>query len=963
MRLVLSAALLMALCPASGLTAEEVPSFRQWRAQKVPADYPSCADYLRVLSRWPHYAETDWHAIEADATMARYGPGDSAWGMMCHASAMFCYALLATDPGYVPWNGGPDREALLRRVNQGLRLMTRCHVTGDLDCTDGKRWSDASTQWHSATWAENMGAAADLAWQQLTPGNREAVRRVLTWEAERLSAEEIPSGDFADTQAESNAWDASVLARAAVMFPDDERAGKWRERAIEWAMNTLSVPQDAQDTTLIDGQPVNEWVHTVNVHRSFAGENHGFYHVCYMWWPMWCLASAHYGFAGHGQPTPPSLYHHWTDLFSVLKRCYLTDGRFAYVGGKDWPRYVYGLTAAVPAYIVLADELGEPSARMMEREAFRRYEWEQLYDGDGSFLGRRFADLKQSGPRGYQAYCRYEADEAIMLGLAYKLHQLKSAPPPMPAKSFTEALRGGFECPDAEIAFRRDDDRFVSWAWKTHTRRPQGIVAVPDDSTLPEWDYNLCGSFETEGTGKGLAISRHAQGLLQGGLWSAGTVEWGQAPPPPGTAPRFLQVVDDNVPVKAIVTPDHPIFDTPNRIDSLAGLVDLDSITAASPEWTVLAENARGGPSILETQVGRGRILVCMNSADSDYTEGKPGGRLFENLMAYAKSHATRPIGYLPRQNSARKALDQYGLAVEPVGPLASSDLSRFDVILMDRGSSPDVQANAWRLVRFAEQGGLLIRFCLQDTEWQEDQLSGVLRPGAITHHLGCLALPDGRTTVVCELALANRGVTLRAVRGLNWNLGNDLFNGNRRTLYTETGTQTVEGVGGESRETELAGRWVNVDDTIGLAVLGPPTLALTDRAERSAPYKSYCYETVFLQDPAIAKTGAPRQCEAGDTVLSDVCVFYTRTSRRVTERLSRDVMRLDTSVGNTTAVRVPTPNGRQYLVAWNFNEETEQVPLRLSANVGQVTVPGVSARGWEIVRGNGGGLVLRELR
>ena len=913
MRISICLALVITVIP-SALVAD-VPSFDRWRASTPSGDYPSRDDYLRVLSRWPRYAESDWHEVRGDPTMAYYGPGDSGWGMMCHASAMFCYALLATDPGYQRWENGPARENLIWRVNQGIEFMTRCHASGDIDCTDGQRWSSARTKWHSATWAENMGAAADLAWAHLTPGNRERVRRVLTWEAGRLGEEVIPSGDFADTKAESNAWNASVVARAAVMFPDDERAPEWRENAIAWAMNTLSVPQDAQDHTRIDGRRVSDWVSTVNVHETYASENHGYYHVCYMWWPMWCLASAHYSYASHGEDTPGGMYHHWRDLFGVLKRDYLADGRFGYVGGKDWPRYIYGLTAAVPAYVVLADELGEPAARNMEREAFRRYEWEQLHNGDGSFVGKRLAGLKAAGTSGYQAYCRYEADEAVMLGLAYALHKLKPASEPLGPAAFRDALRGGFECPEAEIVFRHGDDRFVGWATKTRTGRPQAVIGVPGDSTLPEWQQNLCGSFAIEGMKASPTITSRAQGLIDGGLFGMATLEWGLSAPPPRTATRWLEVVDDNVATKTIAQPKHPIFTTPHRIDSLAGLVDADSISAASPDWTVLATNDRGGPSIVESVVGKGRIVVCMNTCDSDFVAGRATGHLFENLITYANG----PLGHLPQQTVTRGALDALGVDYSPIGKLDSTDLSQYGSILVDRGSSPDMRSNGWRLVDYAEQGGTVIRFCIQDTEWSEDQLSGERRVGAITHRVGVVALPDGRTTLLRESARANTDVTVAATNGLQWNIGNDIFNGNARTLRSDGGPMVIPGVGGEAQALPITGNWLNVDGQIGLAVDGEP-IRLIDRPNRTAPYQSYCYETV-----ALGSVGR-RDVAAGESVLDHVTAFVTRASTSATRRLAMQVERVPMPGTDIAVAEVTSPLKRRYIVGWNFGEGGREV-------------------------------------
>ena len=50
----------------------------------------------------------------------------------------------------------------------------------------------------------------------------------------------------------------TCLAVAASMFSTHPHAAAWNEKAIEYMMNTLSVPQDAFDKTLVDGRPVSD---------------------------------------------------------------------------------------------------------------------------------------------------------------------------------------------------------------------------------------------------------------------------------------------------------------------------------------------------------------------------------------------------------------------------------------------------------------------------------------------------------------------------------------------------------------------------------------------------------------------------------------------------------------------------------------------------------------------------------
>ena len=80
--------------------------------------------------------------------------------------------------------------------------------------------------------------------------------------------------------------------------------------------------------------------------------------------------------------------------------------------------------------------------------------------------------------------------------------------------------------------------------------------------------------------------------------------------------PLPLTLSNDTLAAGEIVAPDHAIFNTPDRIESIAGAVSYDTITEADPGWDVLAVDEAGQPSILQVQVGDGRLLVIEPSID-----------------------------------------------------------------------------------------------------------------------------------------------------------------------------------------------------------------------------------------------------------------------------------------------------------------------------------------------------------
>ncbi|HUS80058.1 MAG TPA: hypothetical protein VM283_02245, partial [Armatimonadota bacterium] len=114
--------------------------------------------------------------------------------------------------------------------------------------------------------------------------------------------------------------------------------------------------------------------------------------------------------------------------------------------------------------------------------------------------------------------------------------------------------------------------------------------------------------------------------------------------------PAPLTLSNDAGSLGEIVARDHPIFTTPNRLQSLAGVISYDTITEAGEGWTVLATDDKGRPSIVEMAAGEGRVLVVQPSPDR-YVVGAetPAGGLttdacaafIENLVAYLQSHTT----------------------------------------------------------------------------------------------------------------------------------------------------------------------------------------------------------------------------------------------------------------------------------------------------------------------------------
>ncbi len=491
-------------------------------AGRAHSGYPSLRDYMRILERLPAYVERGWRTPEQTGhPVGFFGDPDNAeMGLRSMGNVVVSLALLATDPAYDRRVTGFDSEWCLRRARECLAYMTRGHVTGDLPCANGKPWGN---HWQSAWWAAKMAVGATLMWERLTNAERVAVRRVVVYEADRHLDRRAPGGVLSNTRSEENAWDTEVLAAALAMMPEHPHAPAWRAKLIEFAANSLSAPQDAYDTRLLDGRPIKDQVYTANVHRDYTIENHGAYHTCYMACPLHSLTWGYYAMAAAGQQPPEAQFHHFLDVWRRLKPTFLTH-RFAYPAGKDWPRYAYGMSFIMPALTVLQYRFGEREARYIEQQRLLALEAEQVANADGTFYARRFTRNIM-----VDRMAEYETDTYANLTLCCLIH--KRFGPPQRTMSSSEArsrLAGSHVSAESGIAYARDRKAFASFAWRRlDGPYPTALFLPVDGDDLAEWGTgNLVGRITVDGVDPRRTKTTASSSAVGGQLEARGSLSY-----------------------------------------------------------------------------------------------------------------------------------------------------------------------------------------------------------------------------------------------------------------------------------------------------------------------------------------------------------------------------------------------------------------------------------------------------
>ncbi len=439
-------------------------------------------DYLSSLKFFPRYLNNAWRELSDERGFFGDGShGES--GIRTQGNVIFTSALLVSLPVNESGLSETEQNLLLQRAKAGLNYLTSGHITGSLSCADGQRWGGV---WQSAWWTTRMALGAQLIFNELSTEQRKNLERVVVYEADLQLSRLVPTGLAEDTKAEENAWDAEILATAIALYPDHAHAAQWFDKFKEFTINTFSTAADLKDQRLVDGVPLCDQVYTVNLHSDYTLENHGAYHFCYVASPLHSIAWSFYALQQAGQSIPEALFHHVKVVWQRVKPTFL-DHRFAYLSGKDWARYTYGLYFIVPALIVLQHRYQDGDATAMEQARFKALAEEQAENSDGSFFGTRFTQGQYWGQP-----AKYESDCYANMGLAFLLQ--KKLNPQISATPYTQLqqhLTDLHVSPECGIAFARNEKIFASFSWQTLTTTFPVAQFIPiGHEDMAEWQAN-----------------------------------------------------------------------------------------------------------------------------------------------------------------------------------------------------------------------------------------------------------------------------------------------------------------------------------------------------------------------------------------------------------------------------------------------------------------------------------------
>lgn len=191
--------------------------------------------------------------------------------------------------------------------------------------------------------------------------------------------------------------------------------------------------------------------------------------------------------------------------------------------------------------------------------------------------------------------------------------------------------------------------------------------------------------------------------------------------------------------------------------------------------------------------------------------------------------------------------------------------------------------------------------------------------------------LSDGVTALSVQRAISPYRIYERSYSSIMYRVPNDVYNENKRSFITENDSFSLMG-GRFAKEEDISiGKWVSVENKMGIASTEPLTLRSPKYRQIDLVMKDIQdstredYGTLYANDVVGAYSDTPTWFNPGDEIYR--CVFAANVgTAEETKRLSDSLSMSETDT--TVSARVTDSLGREYILALNIGEGEEKIEI-----------------------------------
>ncbi len=467
-------------------------------------------DLLQMLARFAQYLKQDFQpCVETNSVGEACGCFKSNSTMQANEDGvrsnadlgMIAAFLVKYGQGRVTLPEGVTWTDLETMARKSLVFAYSTHKANRLKpCAGNRYWGSTGLKdhtWESSLWAMSVAYSAFFQWGKLTTEQKGHIERLLKAECNYELERTVPTGYKGDTKAEENGWEADVLAATLGLFPDDALAPRWFARLREFAINSYSHRDDADNHSVIDPDydqtTVADLYRGQNLYDDYTLQNHNYFHTSYQNVVIQELGEAALALklfqtSLHGQErwkTNALMHNNEKVQKEVLNWLALADGELAMPNGNDWSLFLYD---QITSYTTNACFLRDADALMLENLAYKMIKARQQTTGDGSWLLRSDIGARRMGVEGHRVMMTWLMHEALSTA------KLK----PSTFDDFRQRYAAAKIFPSQNIVRGYTADRFTTFSWATGIASYTGYIAansVDQNKIIVPFKANNTGNF------------------------------------------------------------------------------------------------------------------------------------------------------------------------------------------------------------------------------------------------------------------------------------------------------------------------------------------------------------------------------------------------------------------------------------------------------------------------------------
>jgi hypothetical protein len=438
---------------------------------------------LKIMENFVPYAETFWRTSNiADPDTGYFlGTGAGVAQPRGDGDTDYVYATLLTALPKQQSFDGVSRATMLDHLIRSIRYTALTNVYSGAGYNTWGAASGPGSDGEFSLETYSWGGAAYLIWNQLDPGTKALVEKVVSAEANLVASLPPVDAVTGNTGGETDAWDAPTPALAAVMFPDSPDRATWEKASIEYALNSSSMPGDETSSQVVDGEPLSDWVTTDNIHSDLTLENHGYFNIDYQMVAHLLINDAAIFYAQGGIPQPQAFSFRTNEIWQkVIEPLTTDDGDLISPAGQDWASKDYQWLDYLGE---MATRFGSPAASVLESRALQLVAARQAGSGNDSITG-----MTQLG---------YEAMLARRISADWWDHKL-FPPSPTPSEASYEASYGAsggvHTWPDVDVISGRLSGADATMSWDSESPMGTWSPRTGNNMTDPAFTEDAPGS-------------------------------------------------------------------------------------------------------------------------------------------------------------------------------------------------------------------------------------------------------------------------------------------------------------------------------------------------------------------------------------------------------------------------------------------------------------------------------------